>query len=110
MKRLVLAWLCDEDFNPIDDLWIKTLEVDFEISKDWYFVLDWSKYLFYSDKQESSDHSYTQDMLCPYCDHVMDDPREYDEDWEACCWECDRCFSYEKHISVTYSTKSIKWQ
>ena len=56
----VLAWLCDKDYNPIDDLWIKTLSIDkWIIWKDWRFKIWNIKFLFYSDKLQNGEHNKT---------------------------------------------------
>ena len=49
----ITAWLCDDDFNPIDDLGIKTLNIDKSIiSADGYFEHNGEKYLYYGDHKQ----------------------------------------------------------
>lgn len=46
----VLAWICSENRDPIDDEGIKKLSIDKSIiDKDGNFELDWEKYLYYWD-------------------------------------------------------------
>ncbi len=49
-KTRVLAWLCADNWDPIDDEGIKKLLIDESImDEDGYFELDWKKYVYYWD-------------------------------------------------------------
>ncbi len=58
------------------------------------------------------DHSYTREVVCPYCGYEFSDSWEFDsrnncgvED----CGECGKEFSWVRDVEVTYTTeKSAK--
>lgn len=51
------------------------------------------------------EHQYTDEVVCPWCGRESGDCWEWTEnDGEMKCDECGKEFSYEKDITVTYST------
>ena len=55
------------------------------------------------------DHEYTYDAVCPYCGHVDKDSWELTEDDdETYCVSCEREYSYERNVSITYTTHKIE--
>ena len=58
------------------------------------------------------DHSYTREIVCPYCGYEYIDSWEINQDstfWEEEeCPECDKVFEVERNIEVTYVTYKKK--
>ena len=53
-------------------------------------------------------HSDTNEMVCPYCGHICNDSREFDEnDGTRTCGECDMEFNYIRNIEITYTTEVL---
>ena len=50
------------------------------------------------------DHEHTDEIVCPHCGYVYNDSCELGESGTEKCYECDKEFSYEQSISVSYST------
>lgn len=51
------------------------------------------------------DHSYTSQIVCPYCGYEDRDSWELNDDsGETECGECEMTFNYRRNVSVTYST------
>lgn len=51
-------------------------------------------------------HKYTSSIVCPYCGFEDGDSWELDSDGEDDyqCGSCEKEFSYERDISITYTT------
>lgn len=57
---------------------------------------------------DCSERNCTDEITCPYCDHIHIDSWELDEDYgEYLCHKCEKEFAYERHTVVTYSAKMI---
>lgn len=56
------------------------------------------------------EHEYTQEIICPWCGYEHGDSWEHlrDSDDNFQCNDCDKYFSYERDIEVTYSTQRKK--
>lgn len=53
----------------------------------------------------SIDHSATSDIVCPWCGYEDRDSWEVDDsDEDMECGRCEKHFSMERDVSVTYST------
>lgn len=50
------------------------------------------------------DHEYTKEIVCPYCGNEESDSWEFSESGEHECSVCDNEFTYERNITVEYST------
>lgn len=55
----------------------------------------------------SLEHEYTDDVICPYCNHRHADSWEFGDSEQGTCESCGKNFRMEKHHSVTYSTKPL---
>ena len=54
------------------------------------------------------DHSYTNQIVCPYCGYEHCDSWEYDSDsGDIECAACERAFFYERHVDVSYNTSPV---
>ena len=52
------------------------------------------------------DTSFTKEITCPYCGYEHGDSYEISDDiGDKQCLNCDKTFSYERHVEVTYSTE-----
>ncbi len=55
---------------------------------------------------------YTSEAVCPYCGHIDRDSWELGNGAEGCgvseCGECGKEYSYQRHISVSYSTEKMQ--
>lgn len=47
---------------------------------------------------------FTLDIVCPYCGYGFSDSWEWDSEGEEYCENCDNEFSYERIVTVAYST------
>lgn len=57
------------------------------------------------------DHEFTNNAVCPYCGYVDKDSWELsDNDDETQCASCDKVYSYKRNVSITYSTKKMKYE
>jgi len=55
------------------------------------------------------DTEYTDELLCPYCQHPYADEWELDKDDGVVeCGECEKDFRYTRHIIIKYSTFKLK--
>jgi transcription elongation factor Elf1 len=50
------------------------------------------------------DHEYTKEIVCPYCGNEETDSWEFSDDGIHECSVCDNEFSYERILTVEYST------
>lgn len=50
------------------------------------------------------DHEYTNEIVCPHCGYEYTDSWEMQDGKRNCC-ECDKPFSVDRDVSVTYSTR-----
>lgn len=51
------------------------------------------------------DHEFTDEIVCPYCGYEYSECYEFSEDDdEILCDQCDKIFSYSRHMEVTYTT------
>ena len=53
------------------------------------------------------DHSYTNEVVCPWCGHEHRDSWEM-SDGETECHDCERSFEIERQVDVTYSTSKLR--
>lgn len=55
---------------------------------------------------ETFKHDFTDEIICPYCGYQFQDSYEHGEysDNILECGDCEKNFSFEKNISVSYST------
>lgn len=55
------------------------------------------------------DHKYTENIVCPHCGWKDHDSWEYKADsGEIECGNCEKPFTYERHVTVEYCTSKIK--
>src|SRR5438045_320802 len=52
-------------------------------------------------------HEYTNEVVCPYCDHLHRDSWEFSDSDEHTCEGCEKTFLLEKNYSITYTTKRV---
>jgi len=50
------------------------------------------------------DHEYTKEIVCPYCGNEQSDSWEFSDDGEIECGMCEETFTYERIVTVEYST------
>lgn len=49
------------------------------------------------------DNMFTEEIVCPYCGYEFKDSWECeDSDDEMYCEYCEKEFTYERHVEVTY--------
>lgn len=53
------------------------------------------------------EHEHTLEVVCPNCGYEYSDSWEMQDEGDEICDECGCKFSYERDISVSYSTKII---
>jgi len=53
------------------------------------------------------DHTFTTEIVCPYCGYKYRDSCEFADDDEEDCAECGKTFKFVREVSVTYSTEKI---
>lgn len=54
---------------------------------------------------EEIDYEYTDAIVCPYCGYEFSDCWEMaDSNDELACYGCDKVFSYERIVDVTYKS------
>lgn len=53
------------------------------------------------------DHEFTDEVVCPYCGHEYSDCRDFDDEGEMQCYECDKIFWISQHVSISYSTSKL---
>jgi len=54
-------------------------------------------------------HEYEPLITCPHCGRKEEDSWEVNDDnGEMECGECDKKFSYERIVDVTYTTRKIE--
>ncbi len=54
-----------------------------------------------------TEHSYEDEVICPYCDYKYEDGSWEFDSGEATCESCNKTFQLELDHSVSYSTKRI---
>lgn len=54
------------------------------------------------------DHKYTDNIICPWCGHKNSDSWESDDNGEEECGECEQSYTYERIVTVEYSTSKVK--
>ena len=54
------------------------------------------------------DHTHTSEITCPYCGDKQSDSWECEDSGELYCDMCGNDFSYDRDVSVTYSTEKAK--
>lgn len=57
---------------------------------------------------EEIDHEFTDEIVCPHCGKEMMDSWEWSEYGEEDCGDCGKRFSYERIVTVDYSTQKIE--
>jgi hypothetical protein len=59
--------------------------------------------------EEDAEECYEDEITCPYCGYKDDNSFERGEsEGEHECGRCSAVFSFEREVSVTYSTKLVK--
>ena len=58
--------------------------------------------------EKEIDHELTQEITCPYCGYEDHGSWEENDDGDMECPECYKEFSFERIITVEYSTKKKK--
>ena len=54
-----------------------------------------------------NNHTYTNNIICPYCGDEIEDSWQYDDDEdEIQCEYCNKIFHYERHTTIKYTTTS----
>lgn len=57
-------------------------------------------------------HSFTEEIVCPYCGCTFQDSWEYSPDEEELgdleCQDCERLFQAERRVTVEYITYKIE--
>jgi len=53
---------------------------------------------------DEMDHSYTDEVVCPYCGYEYGDSWEWPDSGETECDECEKTFGYFRNVEVTYSS------
>ena len=56
------------------------------------------------------DHKYTGEIVCPHCGYVNSDSWENDNNgWEECP-ECEKPYSWERIVTIEYTTQKEKYE
>lgn len=53
------------------------------------------------------DHSYTDELVCPYCGHEHGDDGEMNEAGDYECSKCKKNFSFEVDYSKSYTSRKV---
>ena len=54
------------------------------------------------------DHEFADEVVCPYCGYQFRDSWEFAEyEDDIPCYECEKHFSIESHISRSFSTRKL---
>ena len=56
---------------------------------------------------EEIDHEYTAEVVCPYCGYEFHDSWELDDTGDIECGSCEREFTFNRYVDVTYCTEEI---
>lgn len=64
--------------------------------------------LDHDEGEEEIDHSFTEEIVCPYCGYEHSDSFEMQDSGKMKCSECKKEFTYEREVEVTYSTEKIE--
>lgn len=51
------------------------------------------------------DHTYTDEIVCPYCGCEFGDSNELGDEGDADCPDCKKEFKFWQNIEVTYCTQ-----
>ena len=54
------------------------------------------------------DCNWTDEVVCPYCGAEFSDSWEYEDEGEEYCEDCDKCFTYQRNVIVSYSSQKIE--
>lgn len=55
-----------------------------------------------------SNHEWADEITCPYCEYETVDSWDYKADYgELECDECEKAFTYTRHIWINYETEKI---
>lgn len=54
------------------------------------------------------EHSYTDELVCPYCGYEYSNSWELDDDDELVCPECLKIFIYYREITYHYVSAKTK--
>lgn len=57
---------------------------------------------------EEIHHEYTTEITCPWCGYEERDSWEANDSGQTDCGKCDKPFTYERDVSVTYSTEKVE--
>jgi hypothetical protein len=61
------------------------------------------------DTTKKIDHKYTSNIVCPYCGYEYTDSWEFEDDCDDYeCADCEKVFTYERHVTVEYCTSKKK--
>lgn len=88
--------------------YVDNRENDSDIDRDQYRTY-WSKDItpeFWKDGKEKRTY-WESEVTCPHCGYEHMDSFERPDDWEEECFVCNKKFSYERVIDVTYRTRWI---
>ena len=56
-------------------------------------------------KRDESENWCNDEITCPWCGAEFSESWDYDEDsGDVECYECEKVFSYERYVEVSYST------
>lgn len=55
-------------------------------------------------KQDDIDCKYTKEITCPHCGYEQGDSWEASDNGEEICDECEKEYTYERVIDVTYNS------
>lgn len=62
----------------------------------------------HEDDEDEIDHSFTEEVVCPWCGYEHGDSWELQDSGKMKCPECDKEFKYDRDIEVTYWTEKIE--
>jgi len=61
-------------------------------------------------EEDEIDCEYTDEIVCPHCGQMHSDSWVYSDSGIYDCEECEKPFSYERNVSVTYSTSKEEYK
>lgn len=56
---------------------------------------------------DDHDTQGTDEIVCPHCGHEHRDSFEFDDSGITECEACEKPFTYNREISITYSTEKL---
>lgn len=56
---------------------------------------------------ESIEHDFTDEIICPHCGEEWSDSWELDDGGVLECYACEEEFTYNRNITIDYSTNKI---